>query len=181
MSDTQETVLDRFYAAATSFMTCVDSASTLEPDAFLIQAGLCLAELYCAALYVPVVEPESEDLHLMGRTVEEHFAERKKRCSSLEEKLGARDTYWVIFDSTKQEEPVQGSLANDITDIYLDLKRDLQFKDKGIARADRIFQIYLSFREHWARHAIHALSTIHDLRLNDPEWLGPDPGPDEDE
>lgn len=174
ISDTLEAVLDRFDTAATSFMARVDSASTLERDAFLIQVGRCLAELYCAALDVPVVEPESEHLDRARCPVEERLKEWKERYDSLGEKLGVRDAYWVVFDSTKKEEPVQGSLANDITDIYLDLQQDLQLKDKGMARADLIFQIYLSFREHWARHAIHALNTINDLRLDDAEWLGLD-------
>ena len=167
-------MLDRFYAAARSFMTCVDSASTLASDAFLIQTSHCLAELYGAALDVPVVEPESEHLVDARRPAEERLKEWNERYVSLKEKLGASDAYWVVFDSTKQEEPVQGSLADDITDIYLDLKQDLLLRDKGLARADLIFQMYLSFREHWAKHAIHALNTINDLRLNDPEWLGLD-------
>ena len=169
MDYTHGAVLQRFEAAATKFMTCVDSAPTLESDAFLLQIGHCLAELYCAALDIPDVQPESEHLDGSRPSAEERLKEWKERYDSLTEKLGTSNGYWVVFDSTKQEEPVQGSLADDITDIYLEVKQTLRLKEKGIARADLIFEIYLFFRQHWARHAIHALNAINDLRLHDRE------------
>lgn len=170
MNDTYGPLLERFFASAMRFVECVDSASTLERDAFLVRVGRCLAELYCTALDIPVVESETE------RPDDTPFPMEQWRAQydSLREKIGDRDTYWVVFDSTEKEEPIQGTLSNDISDIYFDLKGDLQRKDKGIVQADLIWEIYFSFREHWARHAIHALNAINDLRLDDREWLGID-------
>ena len=161
MSDNHGLVLDRFYAAVTGFMTSVDSASALDRDAFLSKVGRSLAELYCSALDLPAVEPESETADDTPFPTDEW----KKQYLSLREKIGPLDAYWLVFDSAEKEEPVQGSLAGDISEIYYDLRQDLQLREKGIPRADMLWEIHSSFREHWGRHAIAALKTIYDLHL----------------
>jgi hypothetical protein len=83
----------------------------------------------------------------------------------LREKIGELDVYWGVFDSTAKEEPVQATLSADISEIYYDLKQDLQLKTKRIAHADLIWEIHSSFREHWGRHAIDALKALYNLRL----------------
>jgi hypothetical protein len=45
---------------------------------------------------------------------------------SLKERLGPLDGYWEIFDSTEKGEPIQASLAEDISEIYHDLKSSYQ-------------------------------------------------------
>ena len=41
---------------------------------------------------------------------------------SLREKIGPIDAYWEIFDSTEKQEPVQVSIAGDISEIYIELE-----------------------------------------------------------
>jgi Domain of unknown function (DUF5063) len=161
MSEGLDSVLRRFRAAATKFVEAVDSASSLERDVFLVTVGCCLAELYSSALYLPTVEPDTTG------TDEPPFAteEWSRLFHSLKERIGAGDTYWEIFDSTEKAEPVQGSLAGDISEIYRDLKQDLQLEERGTSRSDVLWELRESFREHWGRHAIGALKAIRDLQL----------------
>ena len=142
-------------------MGCVDSASTLERDAFLSSVGRTLAELYCAALEIPLVEPASETEDQAPFAVEQW----SEQYRFLKEKIGDFDGYWGVFDSTEKEEPVQGSLSSDISEIYNDLLENLHLRQKDIPEADLLFEIYLSFRNHWGRHAIDALKALYDLRL----------------
>ena len=70
------------------------------------------------------------------------------------------DLYWQVFDPTKDSEAIYGSLADDIADIYRDLKEGLD--DIHLARAeDIIWEWRLGFSSHWGKHAIDALRTIH--------------------
>jgi len=41
------------------------------------------------------------------------------------------DGYWEVFDPTEKEQPVFGSLAIDIAEIYLDLKDALRLLENG--------------------------------------------------
>jgi hypothetical protein len=84
--------------------------------------------------------------------------------NALKEKLGDWNLYWQVFDPTKVSEAIRGSLADDIADIYRDLKDgiNLQENDKVLPR-DIIFEWRIGFYSHWGRHAINALGTIHCL------------------
>ncbi len=161
MGDDLILVLQRFRGAATNFLETVDSSPKLERDAFLASVSCCLAELYASALHLPAVEPESVTVN------EAPFdaAQWADLCQSLREKIGPLDAYWVVFDSTEEEAPVQGSLAGDISEIYYDLKQDVQLEEGQISRADLLWELRESFREHWGRHAIEALKAIHALHL----------------
>ena len=75
--------------------------------------------------------------------------------------IGPLDTYWEIFDSTAKEEPVQGSLAGDISDICFDLKRSLELEESDVPKSDLQFDWRFDFRSHWARHLLGALTAIH--------------------
>ncbi len=168
MNDTLDPVLQRFEAAAMKFIACVDSASTLERDVFLANVGLCLAELYYTALEIPVVEPESESPDDTPFPVDQW----QEQYRVLREKIGDADLYWTVLIPTENEEPVQGSLAGDISEIYYDLKQDLRLKETRIAYVDFVWEVRFSFREHWGRHAIGALKTIYELHLDDAETFG---------
>jgi hypothetical protein len=48
---------------------------------------------------------------------------------SLKEKLGDWDLYWMVFDPRTDNEAIHGSLADDIADIYRDLKDGIGLKE----------------------------------------------------
>ena len=117
----------------------------------------CMAELYSIALSLPPVEPETTGADGAPFQTDEW----NKLHRLLKEKIGPLDTYWEIFDSTAKEEPVQGSLAGDISDIYFDLKRSLELEESDVPKSDLQFDWRFDFRSHWARHLLGALTAIH--------------------
>ena len=149
--------MQRFRSAAMKFIKDVDSAPHIEAKAFLANVGRSMAELYSIALALPPVEPETTG------TDETKFQadKRDELRRSLQEKIGSLDTYWQIFDSTGKEEPVQGSLALDISEIYFDLKQSLELEETGAPKSDVLFDWRLDFRSHWGRHLLGALAAIH--------------------
>jgi hypothetical protein len=86
---------------------------------------------------------------------------------SLKIRLGDWDLYWLVFDPTKDSEAIRGSLANDIADVYRDVKEGLDCQDLDLALlSDAIWEWRIGFYSHWGRHAINALRTSHFLLEN---------------
>ena len=96
--------------------------------------------------------------HLRVRPVDSQIRKllvaRPMSLAARKIKIGTFDTYWTIFDFTEKQEPVQGSLAGDISEIYFDLKECLNLKENGVARSDVLFDWRLAFRSHWGRHLL---------------------------
>jgi len=161
VNDSVDSILQRFRAAATTFIEAVDSASNLERSLFLTAICRSLAELYTSALYLPSVSPDTSE------TDETPFRreEWSKLFQSLKVKIGPFDSYWELFDSTEKGDRVQGSLAGDISEVYGDLKNDLQLDQKEMSRADLLWELRQSFTAHWGGHALSALKAIRDLHL----------------
>jgi hypothetical protein len=150
-------LMQRFRAAVAKYIEAVDSAPHLETEVFLGKLSDSMAGLYGIALSLPAIEPETTEYG--EAPLQTHKWDELHR--SLREKIGALDTYWTVFDSTERQTPVQGSLSRDISEIYFDLKRDLQLEEIGVPNPDVLFHWRLDFRFHWARHLLGALSAIH--------------------
>jgi len=67
-----------------------------------------------------------------------------------------------VFDPTKDSEAISGSLADDIADIYRDLKKGLELKETYPRQPEAaIWQWRFGFYSHWGKHAMDALLAIH--------------------
>mgnify|MGYP003572049174 FL=1 len=72
----------------------------------------------------------------------------------LRELLGERDGYWLEFDRVDDHHAMTGSLADDLTDIYCELKHGLRMLD---AQPERAVKGWLNgFEFHWGQHLIDA-------------------------
>lgn len=75
--------------------------------------------------------------------------------SRLRQLLADRDPYWLEFDHWQDgAEAMTGSLADDLTDIYFELRQGLQLLDRDPDRA--LDAWYSGYEGHWARHLIDA-------------------------
>ncbi|MGD0839536.1 MAG: DUF5063 domain-containing protein [Candidatus Acidiferrales bacterium] len=161
MIDNSNSALNRFRVAAEAFIEAVDSAPTVKRDAFLSSINHCLAELYSSALRLPAVAPDTsqvDETPSVKREWEGLFL-------SLREKIGPLDGYWNVFDSTTKSTTVQGSLSIDISEIYSDIKQGFRLEVVGVPEADFLWDLRFSFRSHWGRHALGALTAIHDRHV----------------
>ena len=94
-----------------------------------------------------------------GREFRKGGSEWKQLYRSLREKLGDTDVYRLVCDPTTDTEVIQGSLADDLADIYGDLKEGLTLLDQ--APEHSIWHWRFDYSSHWGRHAQNALRTIH--------------------
>jgi Domain of unknown function (DUF5063) len=160
MGDNNE-LMQRFRATALKFIEVVDAGPLTGANTFLANVGRSLAELYTIALSLPAVES-----HTTGTDATPFQTGRWNALRlSLQEKIGSLDAYWQVFDSSRKEEPVQGSLSGDISEIYFDLKRSLELEQTDASRSDVLFDWRMDFRSHWGRHLLGALAAIHNQNV----------------
>ncbi len=82
--------------------------------------------------------------------------------SRLHRELGRRDSYWLEFD----QHSMSGSLADDLTDIYFELRRGLQLLDA--LDADDVAHLWQAgYRQHWGQHLVDAERHLYSLKIND--------------
>lgn len=74
--------------------------------------------------------------------------------------LGDKDLYWEVFDPYVEANPVAGSLAEDVLDVYRDIRRGLTLWDASQMQ-NAIWEWRFGFDAHWGDHAIDALRALH--------------------
>jgi hypothetical protein len=161
-------VASRFCAVGQQFCSAVESASKLDRASLLTEVYRVLPRLINEAILLPIIESTDED----DATEEEQLAScARVRMTDeqwgqlyglLKEKLGDWDLYWQVFDPTTDKEASCGSLADDIADIYRDLKEGLVLSERNLVQPeDVIWNWRILYYSHWGKHAIDALLTIH--------------------
>jgi hypothetical protein len=85
--------------------------------------------------------------------------------SHLRGLLGERDGYWMEFDRVGDAEVMTGSLADDLTDIYCELKHGLRLIDSDPRRALRGWRE--GFEDHWGQHLTDAQRHLSALAAQD--------------
>jgi hypothetical protein len=92
--------------------------------------------------------------------------ERFELYSHLRRLLGERDSYWLEFDASPEEMHMSGSLADDLTDIYFDLRHGLALLDDVWPhRAAQVWQS--TYRIHWGQHLVDAERHLYALKVRD--------------
>ena len=169
MPDEIGQIADRFSVIANQFCSVVDSASSLDRMELLSRLYPILPALISEAIGLPEISSSDND-ELQGKSKLGSFRisglseqEWGKLYNFLKEKLGDWDLYHQVFDPTEDSEAVFGTLADDIADIYRDLKGGLVFREthQGLPDEDAIWTWRLLFYSHWGKHAMDALLTIH--------------------
>ena len=160
MDSNWNNAISAYKTAAEKFVHVVDSAEQQSPALFLAEIEVSLPELHIAALGIPAVAPSTSEIDNLTPTYT-----RAVLYDALRRKLERMDAYWTIFDATSSEPPVQGSLADDIGDIYFDVKEDLHYLEREGPNDDVLWDLRFGFLSHWGRHLTSALKAIYDLKL----------------
>lgn len=121
-----------------------------DDDVWLTDLSRLLPKLHALVVAVDPIAPASE--HELDPDLDSRF----ELYSHLHETLGERDSYWLEFDSPRSSLPLTGSLADDLTDIYYDLKSGL---DRLAAEDDpwrTLRDWQTGFSMHWGQHLLDA-------------------------
>jgi len=131
--------------AAQEYCRLIESA---RPDDDQWLAGLAGLLPRLHALMV-ALEPSSDG---SGPEPDPDLDDRFELFSHLHETLGERDSYWLEFDALHGNLAATGSLADDLTDIYYDLKGGLERLSGGADSWSTLRDWRAGFLVHWGQH-----------------------------
>jgi len=87
--------------------------------------------------------------------------------SRLRKLLGDHDGYMLEFDKLEDFDGASGSLADDFTDIYFELKKGLDLlgsEPDALSRAVSVW--YGSYLWHWGQHLVDAEKHLYDIQVH---------------
>jgi hypothetical protein len=123
--------------------------------------------LYLKASLLPEVENMLEDEPEKFVTEYDYNYLHQK----LQMKLGEHDSYLEVFDPLMQysESPVEGSLAENMADIYQDLKDFILSYRIGTVEVmnDALWECRNNFASYWGQRLVNGLRALHNLTYGD--------------
>lgn len=156
--DATDPAVIEFRELVAEYCEIVESAATLSQDVLVERLRVSVARLLAAAPRLPDVEPSDE----AASASIDHDA-WSQQFRSLDDALGDAASYWTVFDATAESEPecFLVPLADDLADIWRDLKAPLPALEADRGGEDAVWEWRVSFRSHWGRHAVEALRALH--------------------
>ena len=146
--------VSEFVELARGFCALVEEHAPLPASVFVQRVHSLLPRLYSAALLLPDVGGDAPDCDARLTT----STLGRDLCA----KLGVLDYYREIFDpyEGESEEPVIGSLSDDIADIYADLAEGIACWNAG-NHDGASWAWRFGFQTHWGKHLTSALRALY--------------------
>jgi len=132
---------------AERYCQLIDASSEEHPD-WLDEVAELLPRLQAAIVSLGDVELDD------GIYLSPDLDARFDLYSHLRRLLGERDGYWLEFDRLDGSDLMTGSLADDLTDIYCELKHGLRVVGEHPERALKGWRD--GFECHWGQHLFDA-------------------------
>lgn len=150
-----------FVAVANEFCKYMDHAGEINGDEMLRIMQRILPLLYLKASLLPGLEPYFEDGNEKFVTEEVWF----RIHNILIEKFGTANDYLEVFDEKVNETdgPIVSSLAENMADIYQDLKDFLLLYQTGTQEVmnDAVWECRMNFENYWGQKLTNSLRAIH--------------------
>jgi len=147
---------NRLRQLAEAYCTIIENVDETDSQ-WLLNVFRLLPQLH-AAIAVFLEEDSREGGH-----TEANLEVRFALFSKLHQLLGERDAYWMEYD-LGSEECRSGSLADDLTDIYCELKQGLKLLEEQRADPGNILHRWRKgYQVHWGRHLVDAERHLYDL------------------
>jgi hypothetical protein len=150
-----------FVAVANEYCKYAEHASEINGDELLKILQRLLPLLYLKATFLPELQPIFDDgnekfiTEAIWFTIHDAF----KKC------FGSANEYLEVFDerANDSDSPVVSSLAENMTDIYQDIKDFLLLYQTGTSEVmnDAIMECKMNFENYWGQKLVNALRAIH--------------------
>ena len=141
--------------AATAFCNLIEKVEIADAG-WLKKMSLLLPRLH-AAITALGTDDVRNDTYMIP-----DLDARFELFANLRELLGNRDSYWMEFDPAHDDQGKSGSLADDLTDIYCELKHGLKLADQ---EPDLAYHGWRSgFTMHWGKHLLDAERHLYELK-----------------
>lgn len=164
MTAGDKNAIHRFITVTRNYCAAVERPTGATAEAFLQEMLPRLVELYATALALPDVEPADDDREWPGMTHEEW----KVVFDDLRERIVDYQLYWTTDGFPLRTDDTSppllcGDLANDLADIYRDLKDSLDQWETGedSHRVSALWEWRFGFHAHYGQHIVDAVRVIH--------------------
>lgn len=145
--------INEFKDVATKYCNLIDAHNSFKEETGIQDLLVTLSELYTKALALPDADSKGEEpLELI---VPEPVIE-----------FGNLDAYAMIFNPFQDKKPVIGLLSDDLSDIYIDLKRGLMLYEQE-ALNEAVWEWKFYFEVHWGKHITSAIHALHSIKYDD--------------
>ncbi len=136
----------RFDELARRYCTFIETMETMPSEERVVEAVRLLSALVGAAIGLPqnVDVTEADVAGVAAPAID----------------LGIHDFYFEVFDPFEEAELVVSSVANDLGDIYVDLREGIDLLKDGNP-SDALWAWRSSYATHWGDHAVDALRALH--------------------
>ncbi len=157
-----------FVTVANEYCSFIEKSEHFTRKDFLSRLQKIFPLLYLKASLLP--EP---DMEISDEEPEKFVAEEDYNYihDKLLSRLGDVDSYQEIYDSSLQYSyiPVEGSISENITDIYQDLKDFILSYRIGTLEVmnDAFIECKNNFEQYWGQKLVNALRAIHFLLYSD--------------
>lgn len=155
-AETMSPELASMVAVARDFCLLVEGVNRAD-STWLKRMSQLLPQLHAAVAALGI--PDDEISHSLRPDLDARF----ELFAELRELLGERDAYWMEFDVGQEAHHKSGSLADDLTDIYCELKHGLRTLEEEPSVAYDDWRS--GFRLHWGRHLVDAERHLFELGL----------------
>lgn len=150
--------IDRFAAVARHYCEWAESNLEHSHDG-MEHVRLLLAELHLAAVNLP-------DLGI-GKNIDAVTISHDEWSQFYKKFAGLPVTYYFdVFNPLEEESPVTNSLADDLADIYGDVKAGLDLYDAQHP-IEAAWEWRFNFQVHWGQHLVGAQRAIHEYLSNE--------------
>jgi hypothetical protein len=176
--DYRHPALERFAPLAAAYCAFIERHADFAADALLQEAHRHLAGLYAAGLALPstdvlfdeddetIEDDECETPPFDGPPDPDRFPsdEWMTLFRELGAQIGPANSYREIFDpyepvDAEDAEEVTGSLADDLADVYADLRTGLLKWERGES-GEALWEWRFGLDHHWGEHATGAMRAL---------------------
>ncbi len=150
-----------FVAVANEYCKYAEHASELKGDELFKILQRLLPLLYLKASFLPVFTPYFEE----GNEKFVMETDWTVVHDAFKKKFGSANDYLEVFDErmNESEGPVISSLAENMADIYQDLKNFILLYQTGTMEVmnDALWECRMNFESYWGQKLVNALRAIH--------------------
>lgn len=150
-----------FVAVANEFCKYCEHAGEMKGNEILKIMQRLLPLLYLKASFLPVLEPVFDDGNEKFVTESDWY----RIHDTIKSKLGSANDYLELQDEniSGDDGPVAASIAEDLADIYQDLKNFILLYQTGTTEVmnDAVWECRMNFESYWGAKLVNSLKAIH--------------------
>jgi len=151
--------MNQYLQLLEEYFEIIENCSSISKDELLRTCAYLIPMIYAAAQKLPAPKEIREtEIEIEKESIAAPMGD-------LFEVLGDDAFYDEIFDPTRDEEPVKGCIADDLTDIYTDLKEGyLKWRiDTAESRDEALWDWTFSLDHHMGDHMVDVLRPLQRL------------------